>query len=316
MVRENNTRAIANAALATALSVIIAVIGLFVPLLSLASLLWPAPIIITIKRYGFRYGIYATIASALIVGMISEPLYAIYVILGYGAVGLAIGYGVEKDFSAGRTLLIASFASLISKVILVYAITGIMGVNPIEVQFEAMKEGFEFSTDMLKGLGMDRVEDMNNMFMTSLEMLKVTLPALLISASVLDSFLNYSVAKLILRRFKLFLEPLPSFGEWRFPNNISLGFLLLIALTFIGGYLGLQNTQVIMSNIFLLFNMIFLIQGLSLIYYFLAVKGVAKAIRIFLMVIIMFNQMFAMAAVFAGLLDVIFDFRKLSGSKK
>ncbi|MDI6705006.1 MAG: YybS family protein [Bacillota bacterium] len=314
-MRDNNTRAIANAALATALSVIIAVIGLFVPLLSLASLLWPAPIIITIKRYGFRYGIYATIASGLIVGMISEPLYAIYVILGYGAVGLAIGYGVEKTFSAGRTLLIASLASLVSKVILVYAITRIMGVNPIEVQFEAMKEAFEFSTGIYKNLGIDRVEDINNMFMTSLQMLKVTLPALLISASVLDSFLNYSVARLILRRFKLSLDPLPSFGEWRFPNNISLGFLLLVALTFIGGYLGLENTQVIMSNIFLLFNMVFLIQGLSLIYYFLTVKGVAKAIKVFLLVIIMFNQTLAMGAVFAGLLDVIFDFRKLSVRK-
>jgi uncharacterized protein YybS (DUF2232 family) len=315
MVRDNNTRALANSALATALSVIIAIIGLFVPLLSFASLLWPVPIIIIIKRYGMRYGIYSTVASGLIVGMVSEPLYAVYVIFGFGAVGLAIGFGVVRDYSASKTIIVASLASLASKVLLIFAATEIMGVNPIEVQLETMKKAFEFSTEFYNNIGIDKAEDIKNMFMGSLDLIKITLPAILIFASALDSFLNYTVARVVLKRFKLYLKPFPPFGEWRFPSNVSFGFLLLVALTFIGGYFGLQNTQVIMSNIFLLFNLVFLIQGLSLVYYFLTSKGIGKAIKIILLVIIAFNQMFALITVFAGLLDVIFDFRKLNKAK-
>ena len=79
MNRDSNVKALANTALATALSVIIAIIGLFVPVLALASLLWPVPVIVIVKRYGLKYGVYSTIASGLIVGMVSEPIYAAYV---------------------------------------------------------------------------------------------------------------------------------------------------------------------------------------------------------------------------------------------
>jgi hypothetical protein len=143
MNRDSNVKALANTALATALSVIIAIIGLFVPVLALASLLWPVPVIVIVKRYGLKYGVYSTIASGLIVGMVSEPIYAAYVILSYGALGLSIGYGVHKNFRAGRILAITAVVSLLSKLLLMYAVTRLMGVNPLEVQLESMEKGLD-----------------------------------------------------------------------------------------------------------------------------------------------------------------------------
>jgi uncharacterized protein YybS (DUF2232 family) len=310
MNRNSSVRALANTALATALSVIIAVIGLFVPVLSLASLVWPVPVIVVIKRYGFKYGVYSTVASGLIVGMISEPFYAAYVIFAFGALGLAIGYGVHKGYSAGKILTITAAASLVSKILLVYAVTRIMGVNPLETQFEAMRKGIEFSLEFYDNMGMEVPQGMRDTLLSSFELIRVTLPALLILASLLDSFLNYTAARIVLKRLGLNMEALPPFGEWRAPSNLSLGFLILMGLTLAGGYLGLEGIDIVMGNILVLFQMIFMVQGISVLYYFLTQKGVNRFIKVLVIVFVLFNQFLAMAAVFAGLLDVLLDFRK------
>jgi uncharacterized protein YybS (DUF2232 family) len=310
MTRDSNVKALANTALATALSVIIAIIGLFVPVLALTSLLWPVPVIVIVKRYGLRYGVYSTIASGLIVGMISEPIYAAYVILAYGALGLSIGYGVQRGYSAGRILTVTAVVSLLSKLLLMYAVTRLMGVNPLEIQLESMEKGLELSMEFYDKMGIEVPEEMKEAFLSSFKLLKVTLPALLIMVALMDSYLNYIIARIVLKRLGLQMEVLPPFAEWRAPGNLTIGFLILMALSVAGGYLGLDNIDVVLSNILLLFQMVFLVQGLSVAYFFLSRKGVNKFFKILLMVLILFNQALAMAAMLAGILDVIFNFRE------
>jgi uncharacterized protein YybS (DUF2232 family) len=309
-VGDKSVKALANTALATALSVIIAIIGLFVPVLALASLLWPVPVIVVVKRYGLRYGIYSTIASGLIVGMVSEPIYAAYVILSYGALGLSIGYGVQKGYTAGKTLVITSIVSLISKLMLMYAVTRLMGINPLEAQIESMGKGLELSMEFYDRMGLNVPEEMKETIISSFELMKVMLPALLIMVALMDSYLNYTVARIVLKRLDLRLEPLPPFAEWRAPGHLTIGFLLLMLLSFAGGYLGLANMDVVLGNILLLFQMVFLVQGLSVAYYFLLRRGVSKLFRVLLIIFILFNQALAMAAMLAGVLDVMLDFRK------
>jgi uncharacterized protein YybS (DUF2232 family) len=81
-------------------------------------------------------------------------------------------------------------------------------------------------------------------------------------------------------------------------------------LSFAGGYFGLGNMDVVLGNILLLFQMVFLVQGLSVAYYFLSRKGVNKLVRVLLIIFILFNQPLAMAAMLAGVLDVVLDIRK------
>ena len=310
MSRDSYVKALANTALATALSVIIAIIGLFVPVLALASLLWPVPVIVIVKRYGLKYGVYSTIASGLIVGMVSEPIYAAYVILSYGALGLSIGYGVHKNFRAGRILAITAVVSLLSKLLLMYAVTRLMGVNPLEVQLESMEKGLELSMGFYDRMGLDVPEEMREGLFSSFELLRVMLPAILVMVAVLDSYLNYTVARIVLRRLGLRLEALPPFAEWRAPGNLMIGFLLLMALSIAGGYLGLGNIDVVAGNILLLFQIVFLAQGISVAYFFLMRRGINKVFAIILIVLILFNQPLALVAVLTGLLDTLFDFRR------
>lgn len=311
----NNTKALVNAALASALAVIIGIIGLFVPFMSIVTFLWPVPVIIIINRYGFKYGVYVTIISAFIVGIISQPLYAIFVILGFGAIGLSIGFGVRKNYSAGLTLIIASLASLVSKLLLIYIVTRVMGANPIDIFIESMEKSIELSSELYKSMGLKNVEDATKTFMTSIEVFKMILPASFIFASVLDSYLNYIIARMILKRFKLDMQPFPPFASWKFPNNVSLGFIMLAILTYVGGYLGLKNSQDIMINIFWIFYLLFLIQGFAVVYHYLVSKGLPKIVRIIILVFISINRILAFAIVIIGLLDGIFNFRKLSADK-
>jgi uncharacterized protein YybS (DUF2232 family) len=128
--------------------------------------------------------------------------------------------------------------------------------------------------------------------------------------AVLDSYLNYTVARIVLRRLGLRLEALPPFAEWRAPGNLMIGFLLLMALSIAGGYLGLGNIDVVAGNILLLFQIVFLAQGISVAYFFLMRRGINKVFAIILIVLILFNQPLALVAVLTGLLDTLFDFRR------
>ncbi len=310
MNKDSNVRALANTALATALSVIIAIIGLFVPVLALASLLWPVPVIVVVKRYGLKYGIYSTLASGLIVGMVSEPIYAAYVILSYGALGLSIGYGVHKNYKAGKILAITAIISLLSKMLLISAVTQIMGINPLEVQLESMEKGMEYAMGFYDNMGLNVPSDMKDALLSSFELLKITLPALLLLVAVMDSYLNYTVARVVLRRLDLHLDALPVFAQWRAPGNVAAGFALLVVLSLIGGYMGLGSTDIIISNILLLFQIVLLVQGISLAYFLLMRRNINKFVGILLIIFILFNQFMASMAILAGLLDVLFDFRK------
>ena len=188
--------------------------------------------------------------------MVSEPIYAAYVILSYGALGLSIGYGVHKNFRAGRILAITAVVSLLSKLLLMYAVTRLMGVNPLEVQLEPWRRDWS-SMGFYDRMGLDVPEEMREGLFSSFELLRVMLPAILVMVAVLDSYLNYTVARIVLRRLGLRLEALPPFAEWRAPGNLMIGFLLLMALSIAGGYLGLGNIDVVAGNILLLFQIVF-----------------------------------------------------------
>ena len=136
------------------------------------------------------------------------------------------------------------------------------------------------------------------------------LPAILVMVDVLDSYLNYTVARFVLSRLGIRLEALPPFAEWRAPGNLMIGFLLLMALSIAGGYLGLGNIDVVAGNILLLFQIVFLAQGISVAYFFLMRRGINKVFAIILIVLILFNQPLALVAVLTGLLDTLFDFRR------
>ena len=96
---------------------------------------------------------------------------------------------------------------------------------------------------------------------------KMLFPLIIICFGFLSVWLNYKVAGLVLNRLGTFVEPIPSFNNWRFSTLA----LYIYAFALVGLYWGTTREIYLLKqlsyNIQQLANIIMLIQGLSLCYY-------------------------------------------------
>ena len=110
------------AAMMVAISVILALVAGYIPLLGMIGpLLFPLPIAILQLRHDHITAIAALAAAALISGLFLGPVAAIYLVLGYGIVGLFLGWCFRGDRSPilamfGATIL-SAFSTLLGLVL-------------------------------------------------------------------------------------------------------------------------------------------------------------------------------------------------------
>ena len=61
--------------LLAAITVVMALIGVYVPLLgTVAVLMWPLPILVLIVRHGLRWGVMAVVVSGVLTAALVEPV--------------------------------------------------------------------------------------------------------------------------------------------------------------------------------------------------------------------------------------------------
>ncbi len=122
-----------------AVSIIFAFISVYIPLIgAFVNMIWPVPIILLGVRHGYKWSIMATVVSGLLIAMMVHPLQAISVVVGFGLIGIALGYALHAQYSAGKTLLYGSIASFVSKIAVIGIGLAITGVNPIDFQASTM----------------------------------------------------------------------------------------------------------------------------------------------------------------------------------
>ena len=93
-MRTFDIKALTESSLLTALTVIAALVSVYVPILGIAAaLIWPLPVIVIVVRHGLRWGIISTIASTIIMSILIMPTIALRMALGFMLPALVLGYG-------------------------------------------------------------------------------------------------------------------------------------------------------------------------------------------------------------------------------
>ncbi|MBQ5413229.1 MAG: DUF2232 domain-containing protein, partial [Schwartzia sp.] len=91
---EHRVNSLTESGILSAVTVLMALIGVYVPFLGLvAILLWPLPITVLVVRHGFRWGVMAAVVASVLIAVIIEPTVAVRLALAFAPVGLALGYG-------------------------------------------------------------------------------------------------------------------------------------------------------------------------------------------------------------------------------
>lgn len=318
-LQKRKTSSMVEGGILSAVAIIFAIISVYVPILGVfVNLIWPVPILLLGVRHGVRWSLMCLVVSGIIIAIIVNPLQAISVVIGFGLIGVTLGYGIRKGMSPLKTIFIGSIASFLSKGAVLIIGFLMMGFNPIEFQFEATGQAIQNVMEIYRSIGFneDQLAEMQTTMEKTIGLMKIIMPAGFAIASILDTYINFWLAKAILKKLGQHITDFPPFKEYAVPDFMLWIYgMSLLLVTFYNTtpehifYLLGANLQVVS-------NLALLVQGVAIAYYFIEKKGWPKFLKTVLVVLLFSSQFLVQLAVLLGAFDIFFNYRKLSKSNK
>ncbi|MDU2065097.1 MAG: YybS family protein [Sporomusaceae bacterium] len=309
-----STTPVVESGILSALAIIFAFISAYLPVFGiLIGFIWPVPIILLGVRHGYQYSIMATLVAGLLIALLIHPLQALSVVVGFGLIGIALGHAFRSRYSPAKTLMVGSAASLICK-LAVLAITALMtGVNPLHMQMEAFDTAISQTMSFYQNMGYNEadLQKMTETMTVVVNLVKVILPAGLIMASVMDTLLNYWLAKKVLKKLGYVYMGLPPFPSWCLPRSILVLFLVGLGMLLLGRANENELVTMIGTNVQVVGSVLLLVQGLALFYFLAAKYNLSRFVRGIILVLILTNGFFTQIVILAGAFDMAIDYRHL-----
>jgi len=305
--------------LLAAIAIIFAIISAYLPVIGpFVNLLWPVPIILLGVRHGYKWSIMATVVAGVIIAMLLHPLQAVSVVVGFGLIGIVLGYAFRMELTPAKTMLWGTIASLISKAALLAIGAAITGVNPFNMQGEVMTQAIEQGLEVYRNLGIAEQElvKIKESMQTMIDLLKVILPAGFIMASVVDTFLNFVIAKAVLKKLGHTIPDFPVFKNWTLPGYIVYFFALALVMIYWGKSRELNMLYNIGMNVQVMASMLLFVQGLALFYYIVDKYNLSRAVKGIILFLILTNGLFSQIIIFVGAAETIVDYRRLRAARK
>lgn len=299
--------------LLVAITVILGAVSFFIPIVgTFVEFFCAVPLAVLTTRQGVGKGLTATVVSFILLALLISPIPALRLMLGFGLCGVALGWGVRKNFDAIRiffTLLVVSSAAQVFILVLLIAV---MDVNLIDTQIELIRESLAESFAIYETMGVDaqRIAEAKSQAEPALQTLALIVPTLMMSTALITAAATWLTAHWIFPKLQMKLPTLPPFAAWRFP-------VLFFYTATIGGlglYWGLTRgwteIQMISLNLMLVSGFIGLIQGFALLSALFDRHNVSTFVRRLIYVVLMLNLFFIQLVAITGLIDMLFDYRK------
>ncbi len=298
----------------SAVAILFALISVYIPFIgAFINLIWPVPIILLGVRHGYKWSIMATAVAGILIAILVHPLHAIGVAIGFGLTGIVLGHCFRKKKSPVVAVLFGSVASLTSKVIVLSISAVVLGINPLADHTEAMTRAVDQAINIYRNFGMKEA-DLNQVAESMkgmLSLMKMILPAGFVLASVVDTYLNFLVARAVLRKLGQSFAAFPVFRTWHFPSLLLYGFVLSMVMLYWGKSREIELLSTAGINLQVLSSMLLMIQGVSVAFFYGKKHDVPKIIMSVFVFMVFSNNFIMQMVVFAGAFDIVFDFRRL-----
>ena len=272
----------------------------------------PVPLTVLGKKHGLKFTILAVFASGMIIGMFTEPIYSIFITMLYGSASVAMGYMMNKRYEPSKILLSTMLVAIISLALCIQIASKISGIDLIAQMTDAFDQAIHMSLSIQGKMGTnpEQMEQMKLILEKSLEMIKMMIPFMIISAGAFLAYINYRLTTYVLKRLGHKVEELPHIREVHLPKSIVMGTFLIMGLTLMTKNVGFANYTTLVLNVFLIFQFIYLIQGLAVVSYFMHNYKLRKPLRILIYIFLLLNQMTAFMLAIIGFIDAIINVRK------
>lgn len=313
------TKSIVEGAFLAAITAILFIISLYIPLLgTLVSFLCPLPIIVLCLRHSIKFAIISTFISGILVSILAGPLQGLTVLLAFGILGITLGFGIKKELPLTEIIIIGSIASFFSKILIILVGFWFLDLNPLLFDVEQVNRIISQSLNFYSTIGLkpEQLDSLKETLLQVVNVIRIGFPAMFILASIFDTVLNYWVARLVLKRFGYKLTGFTSFSNWRASKSFFWSYFLGIMLIFLSTKYNIPLLYKIGINIQLFFSVVFLIFGISLAGFVLERFKVKNFLKWFVYILLCLQPFFSQIAIWGAMLDIWVDFRKLIVIKK
>ncbi|HDQ93087.1 MAG TPA: DUF2232 domain-containing protein [Synergistetes bacterium] len=310
----DRTRELVESSLLVALAAALFLASNFLPLVGIAfSLVCPAPLVVLGLRHSPGRSILGVAVATVIVALFTGVVGALFFCLGFGFLGIALGYFARRYERAVDIILYGILVSLGSKLVLMFLVVKVTGINPFSLDEAELFSVMEKIGSIYASMGMpeEAISSVSEQMRSALGLVPVIFPSLLVMAATVDCFLSYVVSGAVLRKLgKERVPDIPGFSEWSFPKSIFIALLASIAMHFAGSlYPSLSFLQRAGLNLRLLVTVLFFIQGLAVVWSFMQMKGLGRFLRVTITVFIIVVSFLAQVALILGIIDMWFDLR-------
>lgn len=297
------------AGLLTALAVIFTIAGTYIPFLGFMLTIVAVPLALIGIRHGLRILWVSIVAASLIGIMIGGISTGVSVGIVAGGTSAFIAYCFQHKWQVSRMVIGVSILSILTLAISFQVAILVAGID----FFSLLDTSMQQSVEMMKGFmtQQGQYEEYTETMELSIETLKMVFPTMLFLFGVIHAAINIVVLRAVMKRLRMPFLPSKPFNEFTFDKSVLIGTSLIMILSYLAGVLDIVDLVTLFLNVILIIVFTFSIQGMAVIDYFFASRGVGQGMRVFVIALlyIVFN-----GYIFLGILgwfDIVFNFRKL-----
>lgn len=286
----------------------------FSPLL---VLLIPVPFIVLGVRNGLPYNLLPIVLTFLLVEIFLGDTMGVSLAVIFIPLSMGINYCIEKRKNSKQTIVISTISFLVPLITLLILEMKVGDVDLIS-ELDQWFTGFvALQTEALQEMGFT-----NHMIVQTLKEIEegynqliMLIPSLISVFSIFITYINYLFTGIILRKIGYGLIKRPRLSQFKLPKDIILGVGVMLITGYLFKQFDFQHSQALLANITFLISIVFLIQGLAVLDFFLMKRKIKLVFRVILIVLnVIFIPIWTITII-VGLLDSVFDLRKLRRSR-
>jgi uncharacterized protein YybS (DUF2232 family) len=283
----------------------------YVPVLGiLVGLLAPTPILLVALRHGMPTGLLALGLSTLSLALLFGSLQSAIFFAEYGVMALAMAEASRRQWSVEKTLLVSTAVPVLTSGIVMALLFSSVDLGTVKQHFE--EDLSQALRQFLAEEGGPSEETLRTYVQEAFGTIVQLLPALFILSTAAAALLNYCVVRLLWRR----LGGQPPLREamltqWKAPEACV---WVLIA----GGicyFVPLPAMRMVGVNVLLLVSLVYLVQGLGVVVFYLNRTSVPSIFRTLAYIFLLIQPLLLLGVAAFGLFDLWCDFRR-TGNKR
>lgn len=280
--------------------------------------LYPLPVIILAVRRGFKESMLALAGADIIVAAALGPVLGSVFYVVFTSVAAVMSWFAYKKEKPSRAITYGAGAFMLSFAAIILILQAAAGINFISVMTDTVEAGFSMYANMAQEAGQSiQVEQYMKYMQDAAENSKAFIenffPSMLIAMSVMVAALNYFIASWAGVKLAPGFRQLKKMQYMSFPRSFIMAMAALLVVSY-GLKLFNANYSVVQLNILSLCYMGMFVQGLAVTKFFLTKWKLPVAGRAVIIAVVLLLPPLGQALAVIGMIDMVFDLRKLKGS--